>query len=189
QNGNMQDLGTLGGCSSDGTAINASGIVVGKSDTTGNCGAWWQAFEYVGGHMVALGVPPGTGVSTATAINSKGVIVGYGGDQGDHVGFVIRGSGMEVLNNLIDPRFGWSIEDTAAVDDLGRITGTGFRFGKIRAFLLTPSVAGSIARSSNTVRPAFGGKVVDFLSPPVRRRVVAEGLRLCSDAVVPPRPC
>jgi len=143
QNGTMQDLGTLGGCSSAGTAINASGVVVGSSDTTGNCGSWWQAFEYVGGHMVALGVPPGTGVSTATAINSSGVIVGYGGAQGDHVGFVVRGSGMEVLNNLIDGRFGWNIEDPAAVDDLGRIVGTGYRFGKIRAFMLTPTSIGS----------------------------------------------
>src|SRR2546425_3971835 len=92
----------------------------------------------------ALSVPPGTAVSTATAINDSGVIVGYGGDYGDHIGFVVRGSGLEVLNNLIDPRFGWNLKDPTAIDANGRIVGTGFRYGKGRAFLLTPFSPGGV---------------------------------------------
>jgi probable HAF family extracellular repeat protein len=138
QNGAMQDLGTLGGCTSEGNAINAGGVVVGKADTTGNCGAVWQAFEYSGGHMIALGLLPGTLISTATGINTGGVIVGYASNELTDVGFVHRGSGLEALNPLIDPRFGWDITDPAAVDANGRIIGTGYRYGKARAFLLTP---------------------------------------------------
>jgi probable HAF family extracellular repeat protein len=138
QNGHMQDLGTLGGCSSYGNAINAAGAVVGRADTNGNCGALWQAFEYAGGRMVSLGLLPGTAVSTATGINASNVIVGYASNDLGDQGFVDRGQGLEALNRLIDPRFGWDLGDPTAIDSSGRIVGTGYRFGKLRAFLLTP---------------------------------------------------
>ena len=55
----MQDLGTLGGTDSSAYAINASGQVVGCSDTTGNAQPT-PFFTPIGGTMQDLGTLGGT---------------------------------------------------------------------------------------------------------------------------------
>ena len=83
----MTDLGTLGGTSSFGEGINASGQVTGDSNTTGN--AALHAFLYTPANgMVDLNtlLPSGSGwtLISAFAINDAGQITGSGTN---HSGF------------------------------------------------------------------------------------------------------
>ena len=71
-NGTMTDLGTLGsGNFSAGTAINASGEVVGWTDTNADTGQ--EAAVWNGQKWTPLGLPQG---SVATGINDSGQVVG-----------------------------------------------------------------------------------------------------------------
>jgi len=76
----IYNLGTLGGSSSYGYAINASGQVVGESYPTGDTAP--HAFLYTGspgvdGHMADLGMLPGGTQSNSSAINDSGQVVGW----------------------------------------------------------------------------------------------------------------
>ena len=71
--GNLTDIGTLGGDTSYGYAINNAGNVVGQADLTGN--AETDAFQYNGVTNVDLGTLGGTN-SNALAINDAGQVAG-----------------------------------------------------------------------------------------------------------------
>jgi probable HAF family extracellular repeat protein len=65
----VTDLGTLGGGTSKGYGINASGQVTGEAVTTGGV---FHAFQYApGSHMIDLGTLGG-GSSTGYSINASG---------------------------------------------------------------------------------------------------------------------
>jgi probable HAF family extracellular repeat protein len=95
-NGVMKNLGTLGGpqCYPDG--INASGQVVGWSETAGGVD---HAFLYSGGVMTDLNslLPPNSGweLDEAMAMNNVGQIVGWGShnNSADFHGFLLDLSG------------------------------------------------------------------------------------------------
>jgi probable HAF family extracellular repeat protein len=70
----LQDLGTLGGEISFGSAINNHGQATGASTTSNNI---YQAFLYTGGHLHPIQGLPGISFIFPTAINNRGVIVGY----------------------------------------------------------------------------------------------------------------
>ena len=80
-NGTLHDLGSLHrGLGADAFGINAAGAVVGESGTVSG---FDHAFLWVPdnpegtqGTMYDLGTPPGQAISTASAINDKGTIVG-----------------------------------------------------------------------------------------------------------------
>ncbi len=79
QDGEMADLGTLGGSASYATGINDQGQIVGYATPAGG---GQHAFLWQGGVMTDLNslLSNGAGwtLTTATAINASGQIVGYG---------------------------------------------------------------------------------------------------------------
>jgi probable HAF family extracellular repeat protein len=78
-NGQLQDLGTLGGYSSIGIDINANGHVVGTSTPILTIdGGAWHAFLYSNGRMQDLNPTSGDNTGQANAINDSGQIVGVG---------------------------------------------------------------------------------------------------------------
>jgi probable HAF family extracellular repeat protein len=77
QDGEMTDLGTLGGSSSSAYAVNNRGQVVGVSETASG---EQHAFLWQDGEMTDLGALAGEGL--ATDINDHGQIVGAAGDLG-----------------------------------------------------------------------------------------------------------
>jgi len=84
KNGVMTDIGTLGGSRSQANGINRSGAVVGWSTTSSG---ETHAFRWKQGVLTDLGaLVPNSQSSVATAINTKGQIVGYHGPQRDAEG-------------------------------------------------------------------------------------------------------
>jgi probable HAF family extracellular repeat protein len=71
--GVMTDLGTLGGPTSCGYAINAGGQITGYADT----GAASHAFLYGNGGMTDLGTVDAEPTSAGVSINANGEVVGY----------------------------------------------------------------------------------------------------------------
>jgi probable HAF family extracellular repeat protein len=136
-------LGTLGGLTSNGKAINDSGAVVGYSLLSD--GVTSHAFLYENGQMNDLGALGGTANSSeANAINNKGVIVG---NSNGHA-FVYENGLMTDLNTLIDPSLGFTLINATGINNLGQIVGYGtvnvlYTDGKVysqeRAFALTPT--------------------------------------------------
>ncbi|HRI15331.1 MAG TPA: HAF repeat-containing protein [Verrucomicrobiota bacterium] len=91
--GIMHDLGTLGGSGSVAIAINAAGVIVGNSTIAGSPAL--HAFVH-DGTMRDLNnlIPAGGGwvLTTATAINDQGQIVGRGEHNGQLRGFLLTPS-------------------------------------------------------------------------------------------------
>ena len=96
----LTDLGTLGGSLSLGYAINASGQVVGESETPGDL--TFHAFLYHGGVMTDLGTLGGT-LSYAKALNDNGEIVGVSTlVNNTQRPFVYKNGVMADLNSLTE---------------------------------------------------------------------------------------
>jgi len=124
--GVIQDLGTLGGVSSRGEAINDSGQVTGVAQRADGSG---RVFLYSGGAMHDLG--PGVGES----INNDGWIVG----ASESAPFVYDGVAMHDLHDLLDGSgAGWTLGTPQDINDSGQIVGQGIFNGVERAYLLTP---------------------------------------------------
>lgn len=135
--GAITDLGTLvGGSSSEGQGINASGEVVGYGATTGG-GA--HAFLYSAGHGLAdLGTLGGQ-YSYGYGINDAGQAVGASiGADGVERAFLYENGAMADLNTLIPAGSGWLLREARAINDSGQIAGNGLIGGQTHAFLLTP---------------------------------------------------
>ncbi len=101
----------------------------------------------------------GYSLSTATAVDSRGWVIGHMGrleggySVGNAAGARTRsyaknevpgpaalwvGGMVYDLNRLIPKRSGWTLEQAAAINSRGQIVGTGLYKGQPRAFLLTP---------------------------------------------------
>jgi probable HAF family extracellular repeat protein len=74
RDGQIVDLGTLGGTLSRGRGINPAGTIVGSATITGD--AYYHAFRWENGVMIDLGTLPGHNTSDAFGISPNGDIVG-----------------------------------------------------------------------------------------------------------------
>ena len=159
--GTLRDLGTLGGDSSVATAINDSGMVVGRSNLEDGEGL--HAFAY-SGSMVDLGTLGGS-ESAALALNNLGLIVGSSEDASGHEhAFIYRDGVMLDLNDLAA---GYLVDGTSApgfkvfnaaygINDAGQIVGRGEYFDGTdtfvdRAFILGTSISAIPEPSTYTV--------------------------------------
>jgi probable HAF family extracellular repeat protein len=146
----MQDLGTLGGNSSQASALNGDGVVVGGSYLAD--GTTFHAFLYDGAAMRDLGTLPGTKNSWPWSINSSGAVVGYATTGQTFQGFLYDGAQLWDLNQLIAPSI-WTILEGRAINDAGQILASayGLQEGRWvnRTVLLNPGLVG---------RRAEGGK-------------------------------
>jgi probable HAF family extracellular repeat protein len=148
----MVDLGTLGGGSSYGTAINMSNHVVGYSLLNTSSGR--HAFLYNGGALVDLGsLSPWADYSVALGINNTDQVVGYsyiqngpGSDLVRQAAFIVYPNMMQIkmvnLNELIAgptaPGF-WLFAATG-INDRGQIVACAYynNDGFVHAVLLDP---------------------------------------------------
>ena len=156
--GGMLDLGTLGGRSSYGTAINAKNHVVGYSSI--NDGSNVHAFLHNGHEMLDLGSLAGKSIdndqSYALGVNNLDQVVGYSYISDDtayiypsapirapqQVAFIYRDGQMQNLNDLIgSASVNYVLRAATSINDRGQITVLAFdpEAGVHRAVLLTPT--------------------------------------------------
>jgi len=130
----VTDLGTLGGSSSRGYAINnlgqVTGIFVNPQGST-------HAFLYSDGSMADLGTAGGS-YTYGYGINNLGQITGTGDAGGAGRIVLYRNGGWELISGL-DPQLAY-LSDGFAINDEGAITGqSNLPTGEIHAFLYSSS--------------------------------------------------
>lgn len=129
------DLGVLNGFQwSEATAISDADHVAGTlyDDVGASVAFLWTAPT----SMTLLGALTPGGNSSAFGVNANGVVVG----TSDGVAFLYQNSQMYDLSSLLDSSsIGWTLQQAVAINDLGRIVGTGLYNGEQRAFILTPT--------------------------------------------------
>lgn len=159
--GSMTLLGTLGGASSQATAVSDSGEVVGFASLASG---YQNAFAMIGGTMTDLGT---LGLSSyAYGVNDSGEVVGYSYlDGGGQAAFLDYDGTMLNLNSLIPADSGWDLLAAYGINDAGQITGVGLYDGQLSAFLLTDP-------------PPAGGGPITATPEPSELGIMAAGLAL-----------
>jgi probable HAF family extracellular repeat protein len=126
----IQDLGTLGGETSEAHEVNNTGAVVGVSDTSSGP----HAFMWANSSMQDLGVLPGDTSSRADFINDNGMVVGASESSGGVRAFVWTSSGgIQPLSSSLDGIY----NEAFAVNNQGQVVGETAGSLGTRAFLWT----------------------------------------------------
>ncbi|WP_332847948.1 DUF3466 family protein [Massilia sp. S19_KUP03_FR1] len=134
--GPLQDLGDFGGVFGHGYAINNHDQVVGTAgrfssdDLPGDIYPR-RAFLYQNGVLQDLGSLLTNGSSIANDINDAGLIVGVTATVDETVdsAFLYIDGQMVLLDSLIDPDSGWTIQNAEGINELGQIAGTACQAG------------------------------------------------------------
>jgi probable HAF family extracellular repeat protein len=116
----MHDLGTLGGPSSNGYAINARGQITGSSDIDIAGIASTHAFLYSDGTMQDLGVLGGGLISVGLGINASGQVAGWSYNSGYlMLAFLYSDGTMQDLGTL-----GGAQSEGYGINASGQVTGS-----------------------------------------------------------------
>jgi probable HAF family extracellular repeat protein len=153
--GQMKDLGTLGGGSSEAYGINDSGQIVGGSKTSSG---EQHAFLYENGQMKDLGTLGG-GYSEATAINNAGQVVGKSSTSSGEVHAFLYDStnGMKDLGTLggsggVNPS-----SYASDINNSGQVVGLAYTSsGERHAFLYENGQMKDIGTLGGTYSEAYG---------------------------------
>jgi probable HAF family extracellular repeat protein len=123
-NGQIRDLGTLGGRYSAGYALNNAEQVTGLSETS--TGAQ-HAFLYRNGQMTDLGTLGGGSDSSGFGLNNAGQVVGSSIVPSPSPtvvlahAFLYSNGQLRDLNDFVDPRLGITLSLATAINDQGQI--------------------------------------------------------------------
>ncbi len=138
--GELQDLGGLGGSRASATAINDAGVIAGWALPSGKDLKQARAFVYSNDSMTSLGTLGGR-ASRAYGLNEDGSVVGYSmAADAAPSAFVWHPNDatMRDLNEFTKMPPGWRLSVANAINKHGQILAQGSGDGKTRAFLLNP---------------------------------------------------
>ena len=125
EDGQMRDLGTLGGPNSEAQWINESGLIAGSADFPRPQPAVnpHHAVIWENGKIKDLGTVDGDACSRAYGLNDRGQVVGTSNDCHNSLhAFVWEKRGpMLDLNQLIPPGSGWVLTNAININDRGEI--------------------------------------------------------------------
>jgi probable HAF family extracellular repeat protein len=134
QNGNLTEIGTLGGNISRAYKINNLTQIIGE---TRNANGDLRAFLWENGSLTEI-ISPEAQFSVAWDINDSTQIVGFQWINSTRTAFLWENGDIYNLNDHIDPASGWELEDAMAINNLGYIVGKGRLNGQFKSFLLVP---------------------------------------------------
>ena len=131
-------------------AVSDTGVAAGWKSN--NEDTWGNAFLFDGTSITELPHVPGKWYGHARGVNASQQVVGWGFGQWVYYpccgnlavytilsGYVWDGSTMLLLDQTIDAQAGWTLRTADAINDAGRIVGTGTLAGVSRPYLLVPA--------------------------------------------------
>jgi probable HAF family extracellular repeat protein len=146
--GALTDLGTLGGATSIGYAMNSAGQVAGRADLVGGT----HAFLYSSGSLGDLGTLGGS-YSSAAAINDAGQVVGESDTAGNAgpVAFLYANGSMVSLGTL-----GSNYSTAYAINKSGTVVGqSGVPSSDLHGFVYSGGVLTDVGTLGGTYSSAF----------------------------------